>query len=50
MGLLRVPKNKERGNMNILVLGWTDDKGNKQTKEYTDEKQARKAKACQAMF
>ena len=31
--------------MNILVLRWTDDKGNEQTKEYTDEPTARKAKA-----
>lgn len=30
--------------MNILVLRWTDDKGNQQVKEYTDEKQARKAR------
>ena len=31
--------------MNTLILRWTDDKGNQQTKEYTDEPTARKAKA-----
>ena len=30
--------------MNTLNLRWTDDKGNQQVKEYTDEKQARKAR------
>ena len=30
--------------MNTLILRWTDDKGNQQTKEYMDEKQARKAR------
>ena len=30
--------------MNTLILRWTDDKGNQQVKEYTDEKQARKAR------
>lgn len=30
--------------MNILLLRWTDGKGNQQIKEYTDEKQARKAR------
>lgn len=28
----------------LLLLRWTDDKGNQQVKEYTDEKQARKAR------
>ena len=30
--------------MNTLLLRWTDNKGNQQIKEYTDEKQARKAR------
>jgi len=30
--------------MKTLLLRWTDDKGNQQVKEYTDEPTARKAR------